>query len=361
MFQEGSIVQTYMLTKQLCQTPIAELYQAIHVDSGERFLLKIARPSWMAVEGNTACSYFQFEPGLARVLHPDPSELLDIETMILRDLAGENLPFAKPLSSDVIDGIRFTVYEFFEGEALQTHIKERRKFNTMTIGILLRHISRLHAKGLFHGNLQPTSILIGHEDILLLDPGLAFTEFDSPERNHLVRTLTCPTFYPLLDPRNDQIALGFLLYYFFTQKHPLEIEGGVGQNVRRRFSPRLLEMINEARERGANRYLMPLAGFNNPSQVRRKTAGDPEELILKTIGIQRVNSGSDDEMLDVSPDSWLDFWLDPYGVNLRELWTFDKCANTFHAILNHKIPVVPVVNPAEEFERNRSDADKATT
>lgn len=352
MFQEGAIFHTYMLTKQLSQTPVASLYQAIHVDTGERYLLKIATPNWIAVEGNSACCAFEFEPGYARVLHPNPSDMLDMETLILSDLADESLPFAKPLTTEVIDDIRFTTYQFFEGETLQAHVKERRKFNTMTIGILLRQISRLHAKGLFHGNLHPNSILIGHEDVLLLDPGLAFTEFDSPERGRLVRTLTNPAFYPLLDPRHDQIALGFLLYYFFTQKHPLELDEAAYQNVRKRFSPRLLEIINEARERGANRYLMKLAGFNNPSQVRKKTAGDPEELILKTIGMQRVNIGEDDEMLDASSDSWLDFWLDPYGVNLRELWTFDKCANTFHKILDHRLPAEPVINPAEEAERS---------
>jgi serine/threonine protein kinase len=338
MLKEGSIFNNFMLTKLVSRTAIGELYQSIHVESGERYLIKLASAEWQMVLDDAPLRGFEFLPGVARSWQPMPSDILRKETQFLQEMSHKGLSLLKPVMSDEAEGVVYTAYEFFDGATLLNHIQNRDKFNTFAISNVCREVAKLHANGLFHGNLRPSSMLIAEETVLLLDSTMYMTEFSESNKETITHCLTCPEYYPFLDPRHDTLALGMLLYYFFTQKHPTMSPPQITDVlVRRRMERQLQDFLNDARQRGAARFFNPLLSFLNPSQFRRRIAPETEELILKTVGIQREYIGEPDEQVAIVSGSWLDMWIDPMSISPERIWTLDKTADTFDSIVQQRM------------------------
>jgi serine/threonine protein kinase len=355
MLKEGSIFNNFMLTKLVSRTPTGELYQSIHVESGERYLIKLASTEWQMVLDDAPLRGFEFVPGSARSWQPLPADVLKKETEFLRGVADQQVGLLKPVLHDEADGTVYTAYEFFDGATLLSHIQTRSKFNTFAISNICRQVSKLHAAGLFHGNLRPSSMLIAEDTVILLEPTMPMVEYNPEDKNRIDRCLTCPEYYPFLDPRHDSMALGMLLYYFFTQKHPtMALPTIPGTTVRRRPERKLQAFLDEARELGAARFFSPLLSYLNPSQFRRAVTPETEELVAKTIGLQREYIGEPDEQVAIVEGSWLDMWIDPMSVSPEKLWTLDKTANVFDHIVEERMKERgqrPSANSQSEIER----------
>ncbi len=344
MLREGSIFQTFMLTKLVHQTPVSELYQSIDVESGNRYLVKIARPDWL---GSIKANYhaIDFGPGLAQKVFPSPSNILRSEVEFLQSLEGTDFGLPKVTASAESDDTYFCSFEFFDGVTLQEIIDNGLEVQPVSIAKAFTYVARLQAKGYFHGNLHPDNILVSKDNVLLLEPTFPSAIYDGPERHQLLSCITSPDYYPLLDPEQDHLALGLILYYLFTRRHPITAPPRLPAPPVRRTDPRLGAIIDLARERGANRFLSPLLNFINPSQVDARNEGAADALILRTLGFQRTGIGSENELLEVTPGSWLELRLDPEAVHIQNLWTLNRLGEAFVELIE---------------ERNRDDLEAAS-
>jgi len=333
MLPEGTIIESFMLTKLLCQTAAADLYQSIHVETGERYLTKIALSDWRELPGAVNCRAFEFAPGLARRWQVSPSELLRRETMHLQDLEDLELALPKPLVLQELEGATFACYAFFDGVTLASLLERNAEITGRTLANLFSAVQRLEARRLFHGNLQPESILIGPDGVLLVNTTMSGAEFSASDMQRIERCVTTPEYYPFLDPRQDQLALGILIYLLFTGKQLWNLDQlDREERAARRAGPRLSQLIDEARERGANRFVRSILSFRNPAQVKRRTAGEYEELILKTLGFARTGQGINAGVVEIIENTWLDAWFhSALGVAEQEpqrVWGLTEAAAT---------------------------------
>ncbi|GEM_PF-2677035 len=327
MLAEGTIIDHFMLTKLVSQTPLAHLFQSIHVDTGERYLTKIAGRDWVELPEAIQSVGFEFRPGLAVPWKPSPADILARETALLTNLQDDELSLPRPAVTGEFEGLSFTCYSFFDGVTLDAIFASGTGFTIQVLIKLLQAVDRLSKRGLYHGNLQPSTILVGGGRILLMDITQPATAMTGRPEKRLLRCITVPEFYPFLDPRHDQLAMGILLYTLVAGKHPLALEALARDlGARRRAKERFARLVDEARERGANRFLSPLLSFVNPTRAKDTASEDFQELVLRTLGFARRDAGTPEEGVDVLPDTWLDNWLEGNKKDRDSYWTLADTA-----------------------------------
>lgn len=298
-----------MLAKLTSRSTFAETFQSIHIETGERYLTRVAYPLWQPHESSEQLQAFEFRPGQARQWLVTPAEILSREFMFLTTLAGMGLALPQPLEEQEADGLRFVNFRLFDGVTLAQLKESGAQIGPGLIINLLNQVNTMRTRGLFHGNLSLATILVEGDRLLISEPVMGACEFSEPERVELIRCVTNPGYYPLLDPRMDRMALGFILYELFTGRHPLRLPAELlPEKPVRRPGKRLAALIDRARERGANRFLSSLTTFINPGRVKKKITREVEEIILKTIGLARVNQGTDEEQVELVEGSWLEPW-----------------------------------------------------
>lgn len=304
MLSEGQQLNNLTLTRLISRNPAGCLFRAVDNRSGQLILAKVAGSQWLEKAESIQSVAFDFLPGKVSDWQPDPQTLLDCETEFLSKLT-QDFALPQPLESGSCDGLSYVTYKYFDGLTLDEVFAKGDGFTIAILVKLFNEVDNLVAAGYFHGNLQPTTVLVGKEEILLTDPTMPHTVFSGRSRGNLLRTITVPEFYPFLDPRHDELALGILFYTLVTGKHPLALEEiALCKGRRRRAGPRFLELVNEARERGANRFLSPLLSFVNPADVQN-TSQDFQDLVLKTLGFARLENEDGQMVVDVIEGTWL--------------------------------------------------------
>jgi hypothetical protein len=361
MLSEGTIIKSYMLTRLLSKTPLACLFQSINVDTGERFLTKVARALWLDTPGTIQSLGFDFRPGQSLPWKPTPSDIIETECEFLDQVKEMQLALPKPVEWGQVDDVAYVSYEFFDGVSLDEVFESGTGFTIQILIDLLQEVDRLAVHGISHGNLQPSTILVGQGSVLLTDVTHPITVRSSRQHKRLLRCITVPEFYPFLDPSHDQLAMGILLYTLVTGKHPLALEeiarkAGAARRIGSQFS----QLVDDARERGANRFLSPLLSFLNPTQVKRGASEDFQELVLRTLGFSRSELSDDGGQVEVLPDTWLDNMLEGNNRPRENFWTLSDTADALNQIFSDKEPAAEK-NEEPAAKPKRKSAGKAKT
>lgn len=337
MLSEGTIIKNYMLTRVLSKTPLACLFQSINVDTGERYLTKVARTTWLDTPGTIQSLGFDFRPGQSLPWKPTPSDIIETECEFLDQIKEMQLALPRPVEWGYSEDSFYVTYEFFDGVSLDEVFESGTGFTIQILIGLLEEVDRLSVHGISHGNLQPSTILVGQGSVLLTDITHPITVRSSRQHKRLLRCITVPEFYPFLDPSQDQLAMGILLYTLVTGKHPLALEE-IARNVgaARRAGLKFSQLVDDARERGANRFLSPLLSFMNPIQVKKGASEDFQELVLRTLGFSRSDLRDDGGRIEVLPDTWLDNALEGNTRSRDNFWTLSDTADALAQIFSEK-------------------------
>jgi serine/threonine protein kinase len=327
--EPGTIIDDYLVLRVLSESSVATTFVAARRSSQSKVLLKVARESWDTQFGSYG---FRIEPGVARAWRLPPSEMLQRELLMLADLADSNLPLPVPLAAGTFNNTPYTVFSYFEGETLESYIASGCEITVTMLAEICRAVYKLQSVGLFHGNLSPSTIVVSANGVLLLDATLPYTEYlDDPSKD-VQACVTNPSYYPLLDPRQDQLAIGILLYYLFTRVHPLVPQPLVsGLRQKAETGSRMRTLLNTARIRGANRYFRPLLELMNPTELVPNMSLALEDLIFQAVGVWRMEGLSGQIMVDVIPDGLLDPTIDP-SVGDEELCTLWQVAETLERL-----------------------------
>ncbi len=296
----------FKLTGLISETGAAQLFDCIQLKTGQPFLCKLARRQW-SCDTQDQLQGFKFSFSTAQDWDLTPSELLQLECEFLAQLKEpESYCLPKLAKTGEHANRAYAIFEHFPGESLKTSLFRYIPPEPPLLLSLLSAIHRLHSAGMFHGNIQPSSILINEQEVLLLDTTFGAALFTDSSCQDLLRCCTSPRYYPTLHPAHDQLAVGLLLYQLHAGRHPLETSAAQPmKRPRRRIGPVLARFYDQAREQGASRYVSDLLEFVNPSQIIEDLAVQTERLILNTVGLQRKGIGSADEMLEAVPGSWL--------------------------------------------------------
>jgi serine/threonine protein kinase len=151
-------------------------------------------------------------------------------------------------------GLHYLVWNFVEGETLESLVQRRSKLDATTTAYIGLHLAaglgQAHQHGLFHGLIKPSNAMIGAGgQVSLLDFGigslLAENEGESlvdtmSTANTLTSGLDCSSPESIMEPTNrtpagDQYALGCVLYYCLTGRYPFPEGSAVEKMMAHQF------------------------------------------------------------------------------------------------------------------------------
>ena len=200
----------YKIIREVVRDPIAHTFEAVDLDSNKRVTLKHLSP---AILNSEALQRLYSEADVLALLnHPH---------------IGRAFGFVR---NDM--GV-YLVMEFLEGQTLEARLKQIGRRPDVALAFFDQIISAIefaHERGVIHGSLQPSSILV-------TDPGLAkVVDFfialilrnpDGPDSRLVSRRHISPEQirgeHP--DARSDIYSLGMLFYEAIVGKRPFDIYG----------------------------------------------------------------------------------------------------------------------------------------
>jgi serine/threonine-protein kinase len=212
---EGTDVGGYLVTHQIGQGGMGEVYAAQHPLIGKRVAIKVLAPHYVTVP-DMVRRFMEEARAVNKIGHPN---IIDIFSF-------GQLP----------DGRHFMVMEYLEGENLARRL-ERDSVPVLELRRLLGEICEAleaaHQAGIVHRDLKPENIWIlgrGPEDshIKLLDFGIAkLLGVDTRHATQTGITMGTPLFMPpeqclgrTIDHRADIYSFGVILYLIFTGVMP---------------------------------------------------------------------------------------------------------------------------------------------
>jgi serine/threonine-protein kinase len=179
-----------------------------------------------------------------------PRELLRHDGL-LHDLAND-LKAAAQLSHPNIakvigfteqDGYRCVVTEYVAGRSLADAMRTHQKMSMQQVHalgrVLAQVLSALHAKGLVHGSLTPSNVMVANGVVKVADLGLARLARDVPQ----VMEYQAPE--GVQDARGDLYALAALMYRLLTGIHPRSQSQGVALPLPSTLSPGVPEAMDK--------------------------------------------------------------------------------------------------------------------
>lgn len=157
-------------------------------------------------------------------------KLLTSEFKFLKTLDHENI--ARVFDFGFIEGTstRFFTSEFVEGKDLYQFTKDCANDTLLDIAVqICRALNYIHSRGIVHGDIKPSNILISHDGThvraKIMDFGLSFTPIASDQRKPRGTPAYMAPELVLgqeIDHRIDLYALGITLYAIVYRKTPFE-------------------------------------------------------------------------------------------------------------------------------------------
>lgn len=296
--KEGAIFAYYKLGECLLNEPAGAIFHCTSTDNAQtRWLIKICSSVWRDRAGYNCSFGFAFKPGRFIPWRPSPADLLADELYMLRSKLSAPTALMKPVADGSFEGWRYAVYQSFQGVQLSSMLRQEAPVKFSDLAVILKAVADLHAADIHHGCLSPENIIVGRDRVLLMNCTSHAVKFD-PYTNELLTVLTDPRYYPLADPRGDQLALGLILYEALTRLHPLSDRA---KGTYCRAGVKLQALLNSARERGVNRFFSPFLRYQNPAVINRKISQEAAGIVSDMIGMRR----SAPNVIDAVPGSWL--------------------------------------------------------
>jgi serine/threonine-protein kinase len=145
-------------------------------------------------------------------------------------------------------GERCLVTEYVAGRNFAEAIASGRKLSFQQVHALGRVVAQalgfVHEKGLVHGSVRPSNVMVSSGVIKLADLGLA----------RLAQTVpSSPSYHAPaggLGPVDDLFALSAVMYHLLTGTHPLSQAQGVGLPLPSRLAPGVPEAMDKLLVRG---------------------------------------------------------------------------------------------------------------
>ncbi|MFH0867158.1 MAG: TonB family protein [Bacteroidota bacterium] len=211
----GTVILKYRIETLLGSSLLGDIYTGIHIETKVKVIIRcINFQSTANIEvklrlKNDLCLLSQINhPGIAKIY--DHSE------------SGSNL---------------FIISEFIEGKSLIKYREEYKNFFAHIIqegfySGLLGIFSLVHSKGIVHGHIKPSNILITSDDkIKVINFGLSDfseikTEYSNKKNNNNLAAIIYSSPEQLqkksIDQKSDIYSLGVLLFFLLTGKNPYQ-------------------------------------------------------------------------------------------------------------------------------------------
>ncbi len=186
----------------------------------------------------------------------------------LKAAAGLSHPnLVKVIGVTEIDGQRCVVTEFVQGKTFAEALRAGHKMKVQQVHglgrVLAQALSFVHGKGLVHGSIQPSNIMVASGVVKLADLGLGRLAQSHPPAEHYRAPEN------QLDAAGDLYALCAVLYHLLTGVHPrsqpqgaaLPLPGKLADGVPEAFDKLLIRGLHprrELRHAGADEVLAEL-------------------------------------------------------------------------------------------------------
>jgi len=181
-----------------------------------------------------------------RVLPPHaiPADTLAALVKDLKAAAQLSHPnLVKVLGLVELNGQRCLVSELVAGKNLGEPLQSGRRMAFPQVHglgrVLAQVLSFVHAKGMVHGSLQPSNIMVASGVLKIADFGLARIAAapSTPENYHAPENI--------LDAQDDLYAMAAVLYHLLTGSHPKQQAQGVGLPLPSKLAPGVPEAMDK--------------------------------------------------------------------------------------------------------------------
>jgi len=143
----GQIVQEYRVDALIAQGFSGEVYSVTHINTQRKYAMKI----FLHSERPNLKEYTNYQLELPKLLSGITSEHLSV-----------------PISSGVINGIIFQIYEFITGQTLKDYIQQNAPIPPIEaleiISQLASGLSQLESHNIIHGDVNPRNILLSESE-----------------------------------------------------------------------------------------------------------------------------------------------------------------------------------------------------
>jgi serine/threonine-protein kinase len=145
------------------------------------------------------------------------------------------------------DGQRCVVSEFVQGRNFAEAVKSGHKMTVQqahSLGrVLAQYLSFVHGKGMVHGSIKPSNLMVANGVIKVADLGFGRLVHKLPSRDYRAPE-------DKLDVAGDLYALSAVLYHFITGVHPKSQAQGAGLPLPSTLAPGVPEALDKLLLRG---------------------------------------------------------------------------------------------------------------
>ncbi|HEY9786738.1 MAG TPA: hypothetical protein V6D17_15150 [Candidatus Obscuribacterales bacterium] len=299
MAGEGTTIGEYTLKRLVTDGATGALYEGTAGD-GSKWLVKVAPHTWKQKSLSGSIGVV-IKPGRFLLWKPSPAELLDREFDFLSQ--GPYAGLMSPVSKGEFDEGKFAVFRPFDGDTVEALVAKNKQIHPDILALACRAIANLNKSGVWHGNISAGNLLVSDSDVLFVN-SMMHTWHRDTTSGAISTFITEPSYYPLLDPAQDQLAMGLLLYSVLTGTASAQAK----QKDNGRLvicGPQLSSLIDTARERGANRFLPIFRAFREAREIRPELSAERNEVIMRTLGLILTAGPDGTSIIELSDDSCL--------------------------------------------------------
>jgi tetratricopeptide (TPR) repeat protein len=218
--------------EQIGSGPLGTVFRAMEEGDGRHVALRILPAALLAGPGVLQALAADLKAA-ARLSHPN---------------------LVKVLGLAEIDGQRCVVTEFVQGKSFAEALRAGHKMKVQQVHglgrVLAQALSFVHGKGLVHGSIQPSNIMVASGVVKLADLGLGRLAQSHPPAQHYHAPEN------QLDAAGDLYALCAVLYHLLTGVHPrsqpqgaaLPLPSKMAEGVPEAFDKLLIRGLHPRRE-----------------------------------------------------------------------------------------------------------------
>lgn len=205
----------YEIIEEIGRGGMGKVYKAYDPELERIVALKIILPQ-KNIKENHIERFLREAKATAKLQHPNIVTVYDIGFQ-------DKLPF-------------FTM-DYIEGCSLKESIKKSSFTTTQIANIMIKignAVSRAHENGIIHRDLKPANIMVGKDELKVMDFGLAKIVDSDKKLSCSGAPIGTLQYMPpeqaegmleAIDERSDVYGLGAILYELLTQRAPIEGEG----------------------------------------------------------------------------------------------------------------------------------------